>query len=446
VAEPNDWQDVHDPTDWVDAPEGGAEGGSGSDSVPSKRLIRPTPVATESPTQKAARELQSKQQLATEMSHGQWLSELGKREPDAAKKYLDRQNTGAAAEALSLARGTPLIGAHLDELAGAAQSGSISGPEYEKKRDLARQTMDAAQSHSPSGAAIGSLAFAPFQPTTALGRIGLGTAEGASEGLGNAPDMAHALKPTLAGAGTGLATSAVGEGIRSAGGAIGDKRAAVMAKNRGATDATIDEGFDSLKGALGGDTSAGSGILKQLRDALENPHTDPALRRQIEEFLSGEAGVALHNQVVRSNLGRAPGQLSKIQASRDALTDYIPGMSEEARAAAAQRRLDDPSALIRRVQELGPKVVLPAVGAAVGGPLGAMAGAGTSAVLGRSATTVRNALADPYVASRVLGAGEAGLKGLGAATQAAAPMTSRAVTDPLSRWSKFLRPDEEQKP
>lgn len=437
MADPNDWQDVHEPTDWTDVPEGGSEGGN---EGPSKPLIKPRPVAPKS----EADALHEKQLLANGMSHGQWLDNLVRTNPKAAKDFIDRGNAGAVAETLSVARGTPLIGSHLDEMAAALQSGSISGADYEKKRDLARQTMDAAVRHSPAGPAIGSMAFAPFQPASAGGRIALGTAEGASEGLGNAPDMAHAIKPTLAGAGMGLATSALGEGIRAMGGAVGDKKADVLAKNQADIDRKLEKAFESARGAHGGDVSAGSNQLKMLRDALLDENADPALKARAHEFLASDEGKTLFNQVLRSNIGRAEGQTGRIIASRDAMHEAAANLEPEARAAAARARLNDPSALIRRVRELGPKIVLPTIGAAIGGPLGAMAGAGTSAVLGRSATTVRNALADPYVASRVLGAGEAGLKGLGAATRAAAPMTSRAVTDPLSPWSKFLKPEDDQ--
>lgn len=176
--------------------EGGASGGpGGSEQV--KPLIRRQPEPEEDPALKAANEQHERERMANEMSHGQWLSSVGKSDPAKAENYANRRDVGAAAEMLSVARGAPFVGSHLDEMAGAVQSGSLSGPEYEKKRDLARQTLDAAVSHAPVGPLVGSALLSPAMPKSAFGRIGLNTAAGASQGFGEARTLDQAPRKAL---------------------------------------------------------------------------------------------------------------------------------------------------------------------------------------------------------------------------------------------------------
>src|SRR5689334_21509578 len=109
--------------------EGGAEVGGGSDRAPSMRLARRVAELPEDPAEKSARERHEKQRLANELSHGQYLYDLGRRDPESAEAYANKQDEGALGELISVARGVPLSGPHIDELSALLQSGKTEGPE-----------------------------------------------------------------------------------------------------------------------------------------------------------------------------------------------------------------------------------------------------------------------------------------------------------------------------
>ncbi len=346
------------------------------------------------------------------------------------RDYLNtKSNAGALGSFIAFARGVPFVGSHIDELSGALQTGKVSGPDYEKKRNDARDGVSDAVAANPYAPLAGSMAFAPFAPESAAGRIALGAGEGLSEGVGAAPTMKDVPKEGGAGLATGLATSLLGEGATQTGKYLGGKQAGVLQTARAATDKTIDKGFASARGAYGGDVSNASNLIASAEKAVSDIRLPDATRLKAAQWLDSPEAMDLRHQVAENNLGRGGDAMNRIAASKQAMADAAAKMTPTARAAAAQARIDDPSALVRRVRELGPKVALPAIGALVGGPAGAGAGALTSAVLGRSATTVRNALADPYVASRVLGAGSAAAGAGGRAISTAAPATSRTLLD-----------------
>lgn len=443
-----DWKKLPDvkQASWKDLPDvshqTGASGGPGG----SEALAEPPPMPDgPSPDEMAAEEAESKRKMAgavAGMTGGQNLASLPPEKQDAVNT---KSTEGALGEGIALARGVPLTGAHIDELSALLQTWKAGGPEYESKLKDARGAVNDAVSRNPTLPAIGSLAFAPAAPSTALGRIGLGTAIGASEGLGAAPTMKEAPWATLSGAGTGLATSLAGEAMLGGGKYLGGKKDAVVQGARDKAQAAAEKGFASGRGSYGGDVASGSNLLQSAERAVDDIRLPVEARMKAVEWLDSPEALALREQVALANLGRGKDALNRMSSSKAAMEEARAAMSPEAVEAATQARIDDPSALLRRVREIGPKVVLPAIGGAMAGPGGAAAGGLLGAVTGRSATAVRNALADPYAATRILGAGQTALGGAGALTQAATPAISSAAVDKLAPWSSLLN-EEERKP
>lgn len=432
-----DWrEEASSAPDWRAEAEGGAEGGGGSDRMPSKPLIRPSSKA---PTGPQAAEAEEKRRMAlavSGMTGGQNLASLPEEQRDA---FNTKSAEKALGQGIAFARGVPLTGAHIDELSALFQTGSTSGGAYDKKRDEARRAVNQAVAENPALPHVGSMAFAPLQPESAVGRVALSTMAGASEGAGAAPTMKDAPDMALKGGGIGLGVGLFGEALNQGGQWFGDKKAGVLEKNQAVTDKMLDKAFGSARGAYGGNVANGANLLQSAERAVSDERLPQSLRDAAADWLNTDEAMALREQVVRSNLGRGEDALSRIRSSQDAMREAASQLTPGARAAAAQARLDDSSALTRRLRELGPKVVFPVVGGAVAGPVGAGAGGLLGAVAGRSATTVRNAITDPYVASRLLGAGEATLGGAGKLMSAASPDISRST---LAPWSRFLEPEE----
>lgn len=419
-------------------PEGGAEGGGGGDTTPSKPLIKGKPVDPAAADAEKAEEKRRFELAMSALSGGQSRAAMPEAERESFNAKRDEKALG---QFIAGARGLPLVGGSLDEISALFQTGDVSGPKYESKRNDARQAINQSVADNPALPMVGSMAFAPALPQTALGRVGLGTAEGVAEGVGAAPTMGDTPKGALLGGVTGAVTSAAGEVATQGGKALGAKRGDVLAKNQANADKVIDSNFASARGAYGGNVSSGSNLLQQAERNMNDPRLPENLRAAIREWYESAEAKALSEQVARSNLGRGEDALGRIGRSADEMGLAAQQMAPEARAAAAQARIDDPTALKRRLRELLPKVVLPALGGAIAGPGGAAAGGLLGAVAGRSGTTVRNALADPFVSSRLLGAGETALDTLGRGTTAMTPEVSREA---LAPWAQFI--DEEQQP
>ena len=412
-------------------PEGGASGGPGG-TEPVKPLERPDPIDPNAEADAKAEEKRRMSLAISGMTGGQNLASLS---PEKREGFNDKSAAGALGAGIALARGAPLVGSSLDEIAAFFQTGKGSGPEYTKKRNEARGAVNDAVSQNPSLPTIGSLAFAPMTPATALGRVGLGTASGGMEGAGEAPEWADILPMAKKGALVGFGTSLAAEAPLAAGRYLGDKKAGVI---QGATDnarKSAEKAFASARGAA-------ERTLEVMEKAAADEALPAELRERAREFLAGPEAQALKEQVIRSNLGRGSDQLGRIQRTRDAMSEAGLGLADDAVSAAAQKRLDDPTALNRRLRELGPKVILPAVGGAIAGPAGAGVGGLLGAVAGRSASTVRNLVTDPYVSSRLLGAGEALSTGTGKLMSASTP---RIAESALSRWSGLLNEKNQSK-
>lgn len=403
--------------------EGGAEGGA---EGPSKPLLPRGGNVPEPADQKARREKYEHELGGAELSGGQSLSSM----PEADRKaHEDYENASVGAKVVATARGLPIVGAHLDEVAGALQSGGVSGADYEKKRDAARSTVDASVRQNPRLPIAGS--FAPGSgPANAIGRILLGTAAGASEGIGEAPTMSQAPKMGLIGAGAGLGMSLVGEGLRSSGGYLGAKKQGVLDKTAADTERAAQKAFASARGGLGAETSSAMRTYEVLEKAASDPSLPEEVSRAAAARLEEPDMQALRAQVIQSHVGRSYDSAARIDSAKRSMAEAGQALQPDALAAATQRRIDDPSALMRRLRELGPKVLLPTLGGALAGPAGAGAGAISGAVLGRSGTTIRNALVDPYVATRLLGAGETALSGAGRVATASSPAAAREALAP----------------
>ena len=190
--------------DWRAEAEGGATGGGGGDTTPSKPLIKRAPEAPRDPE---AEKLERHRRMALAISGatgGQNIASLPPEEQDA---FRTKSTEKALGQGIALARGVPLSGAHIDELSAFLQSGKMSGTDYDQKRNAARQAVNQSVEENPAAPAIGSLAFAPVLPPSAAGRIGLGTLSGASEGVGAAPNMSVAPKAGVIGGTEGLVMS-----------------------------------------------------------------------------------------------------------------------------------------------------------------------------------------------------------------------------------------------
>lgn len=296
--------------------------------------------------------------------------------------------------------------------------------------------------HAPMVGAV--LAGAAGQAPTAAGRIAASGIQGATYGLGSSDadltkgEFSKAAPGAVLGLVGGLAGGTAGEVLNAGAGLAARKLGSVLDKNRAGAQKAAEQAFRSARGAYGGEVSSASRTLELLEAAADGslPNVDADLRAAAKVFIASPEGVALRNQVVRSSMGRAGDQMGRLQGARDAMMTAIEGQMPEAVDAAAQARLDDPSALARRLRELVPRLGLPAAGGAVAGPPGAAAGALTAAVLGRGSTMARNLLADPYVASRALGGSAAALSGGGNAVSKAAPSMLQPYLD-------LLEPDSE---
>lgn len=427
--------------------EGGAMGGGGSDVAPQGRLktqkVEPIkPISLDEAKKVGERAIAEDQYQQTlgkvAMSRGGYLDELRARDPAAAAKFEERRNTGNAATFLSGASGVPFVGPFLDEIFGVTKSGKLSGPEYDKARQEAIDTIKAANNYSPMAKTAGSLLMP--MPASALGRIATTGLAGAAEGAGGAPTMAEVPKATAVGGGIGLGAGLLGEGLRALGGAAGAKKAGVEEGVRQKAEGAAQDAYNSARGVLGAKTADANRALEVLAERAGSDSGDAALRDAITARMGGQDVQALKDQIARNYLERLDELFPGIEAAKAARAEAAKGLAPDAIQAATQSRLNDSSGLLRRAMEMGPKVVLPVVGGALAGPLGAGAGALGGAALGRSGTTLRNALTDPYVSTRLLGGLEAGLSGAGAAVERASPLVERNALEP---WSRFLGEEEQ---
>ena len=261
-----DWRKTAGGGDWRTqaAYESHATGGGSPDTAERPRVVEPpaeTPIDPHEVALREADEQQRRTQLAASLSHGQSLAAA----PEAERKaFLERQNTGAAAEGLSLARGASgPFGAHLDELTGAAKSGSFSGPEYEREKAKAQATIDAATGHAPLGPIIGAMMLP--QPASAAGRVALNTGLGASEGVGEAKTLQGAPTEAAKKAAVAAVLSILSEGIAK--GAKGSEGAMARgAENQALKAAGLRGGIGSQQAKMGLDDVEAQALGRRFLD------------------------------------------------------------------------------------------------------------------------------------------------------------------------------------
>jgi hypothetical protein len=210
----SDWRKAAAEADWR-MQAGGAQGGPpGNEPINHDADVYPpeTPIDTREVQRRESEAEYKRQALANSMSGGQWLADLGKRDPEAARRFSDRQNVGAVADVLSVARGASgPFGSFLDEAAGAVKSGHVSGPEYERAKGDALQTVDAATHKTPIGPIIGAMMLP--QPSTVVGRVALNTVNGAAEGVGGAKSLEGAPTEAMKKAAVAMILSILSEGV-----------------------------------------------------------------------------------------------------------------------------------------------------------------------------------------------------------------------------------------
>jgi hypothetical protein len=429
-----DWVDVPD-DEWTDVPEGGAEGGGGSDSAPSKPFI---PTKLEAP-KSAAEQKYAKQRLAADISGGQSLAHM----PDGdLEAYQERNDTGAAAEALSLLSGAPLVGPFLDEIFGAVQSRSLSGSEYEAAKKMAQDAIGGSRKHSPSGALVGSMALGPPMPASALGRIGTATTVGAAEGAGEAPTIVDMPRMALKGGGAGLGAGLAGEAIRAAGSPLRKRATELHGKTHASELATETEAREaaarSAVSTEGGRTAASMKTWDRLEDAMFNPAATEESKAAARAFIQSPEGRALYNQVLANYVDDAPKQMGRLTSAREARlaaeAANNPDLIKQAAADAANAKLNDLSGVTGRLTEMGRRYIPPAIGGALAGPAGATAGGVIAGTMGKPGTIMSNMLKSPSM-YRPLNAGADLLEGGG-------EVMSRAAS-PLGEWASMLSEEEQ---
>lgn len=174
---------------------------------------------------------------------------------------------------------------------------------------------------------------------------------------------------------------------------IAGKGAAAKASREFANNKTLEGAFNSARGSLGGETSSAARTLELLEKAASDPSLPEDISRSAAAMLAGPDGAALKAQVVRSSLGRFPDQLGRIQSARDAMTEAAANWNPENVAKMTAADLS-PGAAVKaigsRLKTLGERSVPVALGTALGGPGGAVAGTLLSGTMGRPTTVVGN--------------------------------------------------------
>lgn len=309
-AKHDSWKSRAEPVDAATqaAYESAATGGGSPDGAERPRAADPAPTPID-PREIQIREEEAeheKQSLANAISGGQYLHDLGKRDPKAAQRFSDRQGVGAAAEMLSLARGaTGPIGAHLDEIAGAVKSGHLSGPEYEREKGLAHQTMTAATRHAPVGPVIGAMLLP--QPASALGRVGLNATVGASDSLGEARKFDGATTDAMKKAAVAAVLSALTEGAAKAAKGSGNFMSRA-AEEQALKAAGLRGGITNQAKAMGlADMDEARALGRRMLDEDLIPFggsKDAVLKRA--DALKGQAGSSIGAELAGADISGVP--------------------------------------------------------------------------------------------------------------------------------------------
>lgn len=341
---------------WVtvddDEAEGGAMGGGGSDARPQKQLLTPKPVELDPQDVQRREQIRRdeadyrKHQLANSLSNGYSTYALEKENPAEAKRMQRYGDTAAMAEVLSMASGAPFIGSSLGEITGAVKSRALSGPEYERERNKAEATIRAAQRHSPAGPIVGS--FALPLPKTPLGRIGFNTAQGATQGVGEAKSLREIPEHALRGALVGALSSTTAE-LAAKGGAGLESKMRSGAEGQALKAAGLRGGItNQVQKKLGLPNEAEARALgRNFLDEGLIPFggTKEEVARRAEA-LTGQAGNAQQSVLGRADVAsmRTP-MASAGQTVAGRPSAAVPGFKYDEFARAAGKTIDDASAV-----------------------------------------------------------------------------------------------------
>lgn len=416
--------------DWEKLPDVAAKPPAGK--VPSPTGWKDAPPADENFWQRAKRELGDLPKLQRDKEREQtamWGA-LASGAHGAAHAMEGRVNGALAAlgtDAKGALKGQP---ASWDDLAKAYgdEKKRIEGAQEQNLKDF------------PNAPLVGSLmAGGVGSAPTALGRIALGTGEGAVYGYGSSDGD---MKATRNGALLGAGGAALGEVAQGAGRWLAGKAGKISDATHAAELAAETEAragaAASGAGKEGGLTAGGKRIWKEMEDAMFNPAATEEQKAAARKFINSDEGKALYRQVLDNIIEDAPGHLGKIQAAKEAKlvaqAANKPELIQQAAHAAAEAKLGDTGGVTSRVAELARRNGPAAIGSMLGGPAGAAAGALYSGVMGKQGRILTNMLSSPSAFIPLTKAAGVGI-GAGNAMSHAAP--------PLAEWSRFLK-DEDQ--
>lgn len=406
------------------------------------------------------------------------------------KSMANTLDTGLKEASLSFLSGG---GRLMDEMGGAlkaAQSfpdwvrGRVGlGDTYRKGRDdiraeVARSTARSSPQVSipftdakvPALPVLGAMApslLAPL-PATALGRIALATEQGgqsaleASEADLTRGQAADAALDTVKGAGLGLGTSLLGEGVTAGARGIANGAASRFGgiyQAQAAKDAqTVADEIASLRGKLGGESQKASRMFENTQRAAGGGVApagqsviDPALQGRALLALSDPGTARLQEKVIERSLNELPSQVATVEGLERELAQRSASASAD-----AAKRTSDYFAQPVFESEIAPRLGRFAYNAAVGTGTGAAGGAilglgslvsgvgdplsvlGTSTALGltqglgKSAITMtRNAMNSPRVQAGALSVLQSN-----AATTAAGAQVAASVAGPAAAVAK----------
>lgn len=235
---------------------------------------------------------------------------------------------------------------------------------YRKERDAARAFDKSAQDAHPGYHLAGSVAGSLIVPVASGG----GVTAGAAKAAGNASRWQLLLNASKTGAKLGAAYGAgsseadltkgqlnrfagdVEEGAMF-GGATGALMGGASAYLRGrqgkaAADAVAlhqklaDKAFNSARGTLGAEVSAGFRTLEQAERAMQDPNVDAAVKAQAVEFLQSDVAKALRDEVLRNAMPRGADQLERIAAAKQEMLSAAANKTKGAVDKAADKYLN----------------------------------------------------------------------------------------------------------
>lgn len=264
-------------------------------------------------------------------------------------------------------------------------------------------------------ASAGVPVFTPAGMALSGGLSGLGASE-AELTTGDPREFGKAAVSAGGGAALGYGLGKGGEVLGGLAQGAGRKLGRAVGDAMNATKAAREEALASGVGVGRQATGEGHRIIELAARAATDPRATPEIKALAENLLDSEQGRALLNQVYRNSLERAPEQLSKIHSAKEALGPLREALAPEALTAATDEALSHPiQPIVNFAKNYGSRVIPPAVGGVVGGPLGVVGGGVAGAVMGNPGTAAKGVVGNPAVRRAWWGMLQGILKGGGAA-------------------------------